>query len=256
MQVSYQAKRDLINACQILYRQGYLTSMDGNLSLRLEEDSILTTPTGRNKGWIREEDLVLCDLRGNSFDKSKRPSTELKMHLKVYEQRPEVKAVVHCHPVFATVYAASDRNLDGCYLTESIVAIGSVPKAELAVPSTEEIPNSIAPLIDQNDMILLSNHGALAYGVDLETAVSRIEALEHFAKLSYHLELANMQSEVDTATVDRLENLRDLYGFRENLNSCRKKSSNEDHSDKSHRNSLGQNEISEITALILKELKK
>jgi len=84
MHLSYRVKKDLIRACQILYQQGYLTGMDGNLSVRLEDNTVLTTPTGRNKGWIREDDLVLCDLNGVSLELNKRPSTELKMHLKVY----------------------------------------------------------------------------------------------------------------------------------------------------------------------------
>ena len=253
MHVRYRLKKDLIRACQILYQQGYLTGMDGNLSVRLEDDTILTTPTGRNKGWIREDDLVLCDLDGISLEVSKRPSTELKMHLKVYEQRPDIKAVVHCHPVFATTYAASNKSLDGCYLTESIVAIGRVPKAKLAVPSTDEIPDSITPLIDSNDMLLLANHGALAYGVDLEAAVSRIESLEHFAKLSYYLELANIQNEVDTDTIKRLEALRPVYGLREQFNACRVKSN-----DRKNEAQISdrEKEINEIIALVLKELNK
>ena len=253
MQISYRIKQDLVRACQTLYQHGYLTGMDGNLSVRLENDKVITTPTGRNKGWIREDDLVLCDLDGNSLELSKRPSTELKMHLKVYEQRPDINAVVHCHPVFATTYAASDRNLDGCYLTESIVAIGRVPKAQLAVPSTNEIPDSIAPLIDSNEMLLLANHGALAYGSDMETAVSKIESLEHFAKLSYYLELANMQNEVDAETVERLEQLRPMYGLRKEFSACR----NKPLSPKNFKNDLhSESEINEIVALVLKELKK
>ena len=251
MQINYKVKQGLIRACQLLYQQGFLTGMDGNLSVRLENDTILTTPTGRNKGWIGPDDLVLCDMNGNSFEMDKRPSTEIKMHIKVYEKRSDVKAVVHCHPVFATTYAASNKSLDGCYLTESIVAIGRVPKAELAVPSTTEIPDSIAPLIDSNDMLLLANHGALAYGVDLEAAVSRIESLEHFAKLSYYLELANIQNEVDADTIKRLEALRPVYGMREQFNACRIKSNGRKNEEQ---NSCREKEINEIITLVLKEL--
>ena len=253
MRVNYKVKQGLIRACQILYQQGYLTGMDGNLSIRLENDTVLTTPTGRNKGWICEDDLVLCDMNGNSLEIDKRPSTEIKMHIEVYRKRSDITAVVHCHPVFATTYAASNRDLDGCYLTESIVAIGRVPKAQLAVPSTSEISDSISSFIENNEMLLLANHGALAYGVDMEAAVSRIESLEHFAKLSYYLELANIQNEVDADTIQRLEELRPVYGLREKFDPCRKRSTNSVNEEQG----VGrQKEISEITALVLKKLNK
>ena len=107
-------------------------------------------------------------------------------------------------------------------MTESIVAIGRVPKAQLAVPGTSEISDSISSFIENNEMLYL-NHGALAYGVDMEAAVSRIESLEHFAKLSYYLELANIQNEVDADTIQRLEELRPVYGLREKFDALSQK---------------------------------
>lgn len=218
----FQSRRHLIMACQIMYKQGYLSSMDGNVSIRLDQKTVLTTPTARNKGWLSEDDLVICDMEGQSLESDKRPSTELQMHLQVYKQRSDVNAVVHCHPIFATVYAASSKNLDGCYLTESIVAMGSVPKAVLALPGTKQLADSIVSLIDDNDAILLANHGALAYGTNLEAAVSRMEAVEHFAKLSYYLELADIQNEPKAEVIKQLEELRPQYGFDERFTPCKR----------------------------------
>lgn len=248
MKSHFQYRVNLLKACEILYKQGHLSGMDGNVSVRINDEMILTTPTGRNKGWLVEEELVLCGMDGVSLENGKRPSTEIKMHLEVYKKRSDAQAVVHCHPIFATIYAASLKNLDGCYLTESIVAIGSVPKAELALPGTHQLAESIAPLVEDNESILLANHGAISFGQNLEVAVSRMESLEHFAKLSYYLELANMQNEPSQELVDQLQALRPNYGFNQKFTPCQKKVVNSQHADRL--------DVDQITKLVLAELSK
>ena len=244
----FQLRVNLRRACEILYKQGYLSGMDGNVSIRVNRDMILTTPTGRNKGWLNEEDLVLCGMDGKSLENGKRPSTEIKMHLEIYSRRSDAQAVVHCHPIFGTIYAASNKNLNGCYLTESIVAVGSVPKALLALPGTHQLAESIAPFIADNEAILLANHGAISFGENMEVAVSRMESLEHFAKLSYYLESANMQNEPSQEIIDKLQALRPNYGFHQKFTPCQKKdvsSQNSSHLD-----------VAKITELVLAELNK
>ncbi|MBT3785801.1 class II aldolase/adducin family protein [bacterium] len=212
MSPSFRQRKDLIGFCHLLYQRGYMVSSDGNLSVRLE-DGFLTTPSGRNKGLIGPEDLVSVDENGNPRQLDSKPSSEFLMHQRVYQLRPEINAVVHCHPVYATALAASSVELDSCLLTESIVTVGSVPRAPLAIPSTQEIPQSIAPLVPHTDVLLLQNHGVLAYGKTLEEAYNRLETVEHYAKIQYLLHLAGIATPVRGEEVERLENLRKGYGL-------------------------------------------
>lgn len=220
----FQKRKQLLKFCRLLYDKGLLTAMDGNVSVRLENGAFLTTPSGRNKGLIEEQDLVQVDSNGEAVESDKRPSSEFRMHLRVYEHREDVNAVVHCHPVYATVFASSSMELDSCLLTESIVAFGQVPKAPVALPSTNEIPDSITPFLQQTNLILLSNHGALSYGESLEVAFSRMEALEHFAKISYLTRLAGFENPVKGQTVDQLEGLRAGYGMHDSFIPCNRES--------------------------------
>jgi len=244
MNPSFRQRKELIRFCGFLYDRGYMVSSDGNLSMRVG-DHFLTTPSGRNKGLIDTDDLVAVDPSGNPLDREAKPSSEFRMHLKVYELRPEIQAVVHCHPVYATAIAASKENLDTCLLTESIVTIGSVPKAPLAIPSTEEIPRSIAPLVPHTDVLLLQNHGVLAYGKSLEEAYNRLETVEHYAKIQYLLSLSSRANPVHPEDVERLEGLRKGYGLDGPFIPCNREQST------SQGNEIDQ--IAEVVARILKE---
>jgi L-fuculose-phosphate aldolase len=242
VQANYSLKRELLRFCSLLYERGYLVSTDGNLSVRSAKN-YLTTPTGRNKGLIEVEDLVLVDPAGQSLENNKRPSSELAMHLKVYELRPEVQAVVHCHPVYTTVIAASNQELDTCLITESIVGLGKVPKAPLSLPSTSEIPASIAPLIPCTDAILLANHGLLAYGKTLEEAYNKVEAVEHFAKIQVLTYQAGIQNPVPAKEVERLEKLRKAYGLDGPYIPCNREVREQ---------KVGDEQLAEIIAAVLK----
>lgn len=221
MSPSFSHRKELIQFCSYLYQRGYMVATDGNLSMRID-GGFLTTPAGRNKGLINAEDLVFVDASGNPVVEDAKPSSEFKMHLKVYELRPDVGAVVHCHPVYATAIAASTQELDSCLLTESVVAIGSVPKAPVAIPSTDEIPRSIAPLVPHTDVLLLQNHGVLAYGLNLEQAYNRLETVEHFAKIQFLLSLSSTSNPLGSTDVDRLEKLRSTYGLNSPFVPCNK----------------------------------
>ncbi len=241
--MNYALKREMIRFSALLYERGYLVSTDGNLSMRSAE-SFLTTPTGRNKGLIEADDLVLVDAKGKSLEEHKNPSSELPMHLKVYEMRPEVQAVIHCHPVYTTVIAASDQDLDTCLITESIVGLGQVPKAPLALPSTPEVANSIAPLLSCTDVILLQNHGLLAYGESLEEAYNKVEAAEHFAKIQVITYQAGIQKPVPPEDVERLEKLREGYGLDGPYIPCNREARGQ---------KVSEEQLSEIIAAVLRK---
>lgn len=173
-----------------LYEQGFAAANDGNISARLESGNILTTPTGVSKGELTPEMLVTVNADGEVIAGEMRPSTELNLHLRVYSQRPDVRAVVHAHPPYSTSFAVTGRPLNEPLIAEAIVHVGPVGLAAYGTPGTEEVPSSIEPLVMTHNAILLANHGALTFGSDIKTAQFRMESLEFYAKitaLSYHI---------------------------------------------------------------------
>lgn len=167
-----------------LYEQGFAVANDGNISVRLDNGYILTTPTGVSKGELTPDMLVVVNAAGEVIAGEMRPSTELKLHLHVYTRRSDVQAIVHAHPPYATCFAVVGRQLNEPLIAEAIVHLGAVALAPYATPGTDELPNSIEPFVLTHNAILLANHGALTYGPDLKTAQFRMESIEFYAKIT------------------------------------------------------------------------
>ena len=179
-----QIKPKLVEICHRLYAKGFVTATDGNVSARLENGNILTTRSSINKGMVTENDLVEVTAAGEKVGVGQ-PSTELGMHLFIYHHRPDVQAVVHAHPTYATGFAAARLALDRCVFPEVIVGLGAIPLAEYATPSTEEVAQSLAPFVHTSNAILLANHGVVTYGPDLLDAYFKMEKVEHAAHITF-----------------------------------------------------------------------
>ncbi|MHB8061656.1 MAG: class II aldolase/adducin family protein [Ruminiclostridium sp.] len=214
MYLDYMELREqIIDICKRMWQLGWVAANDGNITVKLDNGTYITTPTGISKGFISPEKLVHIDWNGQILEKdsSYRPSSEIKMHLRCYEERDDVKAVLHAHPQFATAYAVAGIPLDEYSVTEAILTIGSVPIAPYATPSTQEVPDSIAPYLNSHDTILLQNHGALAVGKDLVTAFYRMESLEQYAKISIYAKMLGGARELPQKDIMRLLELRKDY---------------------------------------------
>ena len=209
-----EALRAAIVECgRRLWDRGFVASNDGNISVRLDETRLLTTPTGVSKGFMTPDMLVVTDMDGRVVAGDRRPSSELKMHLEVYRQRPDVKAVVHAHPPTATGFAVAGIPLDRAVLAEVITTLGSIPIAEYATPSTDELPAAIRTYIRAHDGLLLANHGALAVGGDVFGAYYRMETIEHFARISLVARTLGREHLLSRGEVLRLQDLRGTYGI-------------------------------------------
>jgi L-fuculose-phosphate aldolase len=160
-----------------------VAATDGNLSARTAGGSILVTRSGVSKGRMTAADILDVAADGTALSGGGRPSTELAMHLAVYRLRTDAGAVVHAHPVHATAFAVAGIPLDEDLLPEVIVALGSIPLAPYATPSTPEVPASLEPLLAAHDAILLANHGALTIGATVDDACMKMEKLEHAARI-------------------------------------------------------------------------
>lgn len=183
-----EAGKQIVAYGKRLYDRGYAAANDGNLSCRLSENTILCTPTGVSKGAMTPEMLVQVNLDGKILASGGiPPSSEVKMHLRVYQENPQVMAVAHLHPPVASSFAAAGIPLELPLLTEAVVSLGPVPVAPFALPSTSEVPDSITPFCKTHNAVLLSNHGPLTWGGDLQEACFRMEILEHLATVTMNV---------------------------------------------------------------------
>ena len=177
-----QARHALVQTGRRLYVRGYIAGGDGNLSLRIGVRTVLTTPTGAHKGYLRPGDLVKTDLGGRTLGRG-RPSSELGLHLAVYDLRPDVGAAIHAHPVHAVALSLVGASLDDWILPETVLTLGSVPTTSYATPGTEELPESVRPALARSNAVILARHGSLTVGATLDEAFCRLENLEHTARI-------------------------------------------------------------------------
>src|SRR3954463_16567704 len=177
------ARREIVAVGRLMYERSYVVSSDGNVSVRLDDDRVVATPTMTCKGRMTEESLAVTDLDGKALS-DRRASSKLAMHLLIYRERPDVKAVCHAHPPHGTAFAVAGLAIDQPILSEVILTLGCVPLAGYGTPSTEELSNAMQPLIKHHNALLMANHGAVAYGSDLWQAWDRLETLEHTAKIA------------------------------------------------------------------------
>ena len=177
-------RRDLVRFSKWVHRLGHTPGTSGNLSVRLDQRRLLVTPTGMSKGLLRPVDMVVVDLCGRLLEGTRKVTSEVSMHLAIYQQRPDVCAVLHAHPPVATAFACSGRALDEMLCQEAVMTLGVVPLAHYATTGTDEVAASLVPHIGGHDGILLANHGAVSYGRTLLEAFQRMETIEHIAQVS------------------------------------------------------------------------
>jgi L-fuculose-phosphate aldolase len=214
MSVESQLRADIVEVGRRMYAREYTDSNAGNISLRLDDHRLLMTPKSVCKGFMTPDMMCITDLDGRKLEGDRDPSTEMLMHLEVYRQRPDVRAVVHAHPPTATGFAVAGIPLDRAVLAEVLTTLGSVPIAEYATPSTAELPEAVRKYIKAHDGMLLANHGALTVGPDVYAAYYKMETIEHFAKISLVARLLGREHLITRDEVDRLQELRGSYGIK------------------------------------------
>lgn len=207
-------KQAICEVGQLLFNKGFVAANDGNLSIRLSENEILTTPTRVSKGFIKPDMLVKVDINGQVLSGDRKPSSELKMHLRVYQERPDVKAVVHAHPPYATSLAIAGIPLNKALMPEAVVLLGTVPIAKYGTPSTEEVPQAIAPYVHDHHALLLENHGALTWSHDIYDAYFLMESLEFTAKIQFLVKQLGSERELSQARVQELLALKEKMGIK------------------------------------------
>lgn len=209
-----EIKEQICDVCHKMWQLGWVAANDGNVTARLEDGSFLATPTGISKSFITPEKLVRINAQGEILEAMTgyRPSSEIKMHLRCYEKREDVWSVVHAHPPGATGFAVAHKSMDMYNMIEDVAVIGSVPLTPYGTPSTIEVPDAIEPFLEEHDVMLLENHGALAVGSDVFTAFYRMESLELWAKITINAIIIGGSHDISRENIDKLLALRSYYG--------------------------------------------
>lgn len=209
-----EAKQQILDVGKRIYEHGFVASNDGNISCRVGVNEFWVTPTGVSKGFMTEEMLIKIDKDGNVLEGSHKPSSEIKIHLRVYEENDSVKGTVHAHPLVATCFATAGMSLESPILTEGILVLGSVPLAHYEKPGTGRIADSIAPYCKDFNGVLLSNHGALTWGDSLMQAYYRMETVEYYAKAMLITKyILGKSCELSQSQVDDLIKIRENTGI-------------------------------------------
>lgn len=208
-----QLRTNLIDIGKRMYERNYVCATDGNISTRVSDTTILITPSGVAKGSMQPSDLALISIDGKQLAGKRRPSSEYKLHLAVYRNRPDVQAVVHAHPPCCTALTLAGIPLDRPAVPEVVLTFGpAIPTAAYATPSTDEVPQSIEPFIQTCDAILLERHGAVTVGSSLDNAYQKLEKLEQYAQtVIYTLQLGKL-TPLDQSRIDQLMRIRESHG--------------------------------------------
>jgi L-fuculose-phosphate aldolase len=204
----HEFRLEILRFGKMLHDRGLIAATDGNISVRLNEVSVLTTPTCISKGMMSTEDLIVVDMHGRKVSGFRDVTSEIGMHLTIYRMRPDVNAIVHAHPPTATGYAACGLALDQSLISEVLLTLGSIPIAGYATPGTPELSEALAPFIPDHDAVLMANHGVVTFGADLMTAYMNLETVEHFAKIALVAKQLGCEHPLTAEQVDRLREMR------------------------------------------------
>ena len=210
--IEEQIRAEIVEAGRRLYARAYIASNDGNISARLDDRRLITTPKSVCKGFMTPDMMVIVDYEGNKLAGERDPSTELPMHVEIYRNRPDANAVVHAHPPYATGFAVAGIPLTRAVLAEVITTLGSIPIAAYGTPSTSELPEAVRKYIKAHDGMLLANHGAVTCGHDVLGAYFKMETIEHFARISLVARQLGGEHLISREEVERLQGLRGFYG--------------------------------------------
>jgi L-fuculose-phosphate aldolase len=205
----HEAKQTILEVGRRMYMKNFVAANDGNISCKVDDDIIWTTPTGVSKGFMDEDMLVKMRLDGTVLSTGPlKPSSEIKMHIRVYKENPEVMGVTHAHPPICTSFAIAGIGLDKAIYPEALVNLGTVPCVHYETPGSQGIPDSIAPYCRDYNAVLLGNHGALSWGKSLIEAFYRLEAMEHYALILMYT--GNIIGKANVLSCDQVKELLDI----------------------------------------------
>jgi L-fuculose-phosphate aldolase len=208
-----KVREEIVRIATRCYDRGLLVAGDGNISVRVAPNRVISTPSAVSKGWMTPEMMVTVDLEGRPLEPSEyKVSSEWPMHRVIYQARPDINAVVHAHPPHATGFAVAGLSLDKAILSEVVLTLGCVPLASYGTPSTRELTDEIEPFLQYHDALLMANHGAVAYADTLEKAFNKLETLEHTCKISFIARTLGNENTIPDRAIEKLFDIRERNG--------------------------------------------
>jgi L-fuculose-phosphate aldolase len=198
---------------KLCYARGYIVAADGNISARLADGTIIVTPTGAMKGFLSPENLAKVDMQGRPVDNGPRASSEIGIHLVSYQERPDMRAVLHCHPPHAVAMTIAGIDLQTPIIPEIIVTIGGIPTAPYGTPGTPELPESIRKIVKCSDTLVMQNHGSVTLGANLLDAYKKLDMLEHTAKILWLAHCVGKVNALPPEAVQKLLGTRGQLGI-------------------------------------------
>ncbi|MFW5942497.1 MAG: class II aldolase/adducin family protein [Chloroflexota bacterium] len=212
-------RREIVRIGRLMYDKGFISANEGNISARLAAGRLLITPTGLHKAFLQPEQLLLVDENGDMLaqqtpeSEGLKPTSELPMHLEVYQRRPDVGAVVHAHPPITITLSIAGIPFDDRLLPEMIVLLGRVPVTEYATPASEENARAIRGLIKDHDALVLKRHGSLTVGADPMEAFMRLETVEQSARVAFMLAQLGVENPLPDHQLQKLLEMRSEMGL-------------------------------------------
>lgn len=197
-------REELSKITKIVYDKGYTTPLNGNMSVRLDEQHVLITPSYVCKGLVEAEDLLKIDFSGNVIGSDKKPSIETQMHLSIYKNRDDVNAVIHAHPTNVTTFAVAQKEIDLAIIPEAVYLIGDIANIEYSMPGSEDLRASVEEKAADHDAFLLFNHGMITTGRDIFESFYRLETLEFCAEVLLKSEFIGGAVRINEDEVDKL----------------------------------------------------
>ena len=199
---------------RLAYSRNYIVGADGNISARMIDGSVLITPAGAMKGFLSPEHVAHIDIQGRVIDNGPKCSTEVGIHLVAYRERPEMRAVLHCHPPHAVALTIAGIDMQTPIIPEIIVTIGGIPTAPFGTPGTDELPESIRAIIRCSDTLVMQNHGSVTIGANLLDAYKKLDMLEHTARILWLAHCVGKVHPLPPDVVKKLLATRETLGIR------------------------------------------
>jgi L-fuculose-phosphate aldolase len=203
----FKLKEQMCDVGRRIWVKGFCAGNEGNHSYRLSADRVLCTPSLISKGNLKPDDMCVVDMDGKQVSGKRKRTSEILLHLAIYKEKDDAKAVIHSHPPHATAFAVAGIELPTCIHPEAEVFLGPVKMAKYVTPGDTRLGESIKPFIKESNTILLGNHGVVCYGPDLEDAYYKLEIVDAYSRI---LILVKQLGSVRPLAADEMKELLDL----------------------------------------------
>jgi L-fuculose-phosphate aldolase len=203
----FQIKQEMCEVGHRIWMKSFCAGNEGNHSVRIGEDRVLSTPTGISKGFLRPDQITVVDMAGNQVDKENKHkrTSEILLHLEIYKKRPDVKAVIHSHPPHATAFAVADVPIPEGIHPEAEVFLGKVATAKYTTPGYKAVGESVCALVGPDtNTVMMGNHGSVSFGPSLMEAYYKLEILDAYCRI---LLLAKQVGRVNPLTQSQMVEL-------------------------------------------------